>query len=75
MSDLSGYTLRQLLDEIERRVVGSSTAVHGDGSPASPCCCGSARREVVESGSELFERRTGCTNCNVWDQPVRLRAR
>lgn len=38
------------------------------------CTCGPDRKEIVEDvDSKTFYPRTGCTNCNLWDGPVRCR--
>ena len=56
---LRQYTTEELLAELRRRE-------HPYG-----CTCGPARREIVER-SMGFHPRTGCLNCDRWDEPPRL---
>jgi hypothetical protein len=37
------------------------------------CCCGPDRAEVVIPADEKFKKRTGCSACNLWDSPPKLK--
>ena len=39
------------------------------------CQCGPERVEVVHRGDRDKYDRTGCSRCNRWDGPVRLRSK
>tara|TARA_R100000951_G_scaffold114222_1_gene118027 strand:- start:726 stop:992 length:267 start_codon:yes stop_codon:yes gene_type:complete len=43
-------------------------------SPAG-CCCGPNRKRIVIPANETTYERVGCSTCDQWDEPPRLRDR
>lgn len=43
--------------------------------PGYGCSCGPERVEIIKPGDEVFYPRVGCSRCDQWDEPPRLRDR